>query len=80
MGIDFNGGCNEMSDKFIKECVAQRHEQKNGFVMNSTNLASLSRCNKPFDKNLKASKGGGFLPLCVSSNVMIPRRDMLGFK
>jgi hypothetical protein len=29
---------------------------------------------------LKTCNGGGFLPLCVITNVVTPRRDMLGLK
>jgi hypothetical protein len=60
-------------------CVEEINNHQTCLQENQLRLhASQIKASKTRD--LKACNGGGFLPLCVTTNVVTPQRDMLGLK
>jgi hypothetical protein len=62
-------------------CAEEINSHQTCLQENQLKIACLSKKrNNKKTRDLKTCNGGGFLPLCVITNVVTPRRDMLGIK
>jgi hypothetical protein len=60
-------------------CAEEINYQQTCLQENQLSLHASQRKNNK-TRDMETCNDGGFLPLCVTTNVMTPRRDMLGLK
>jgi hypothetical protein len=61
-------------------CVEENNSHQTYLQENQLKIACLPKKSNNKPQDLKTCNGGGFLPLCVITIVVTPRRDMLGLK